>query len=182
MRTNDLNATLFRLSGQRARWGWGRYHPVLRTYNLWSPICRVPCGVAVDPGDVYSIRGLRINPSPPFMLPSTGLVALSVDVGHTGPRVGGVLLTVFGGIATTVGIVFASVGAGVSQSASSNTGASMLTAGGTLLGIGGTMLISGIVVLVLTRTTVTTAEGYRLTVNDRGPRLGLSLSGAGLAF
>ena len=48
--------------------------------------------LAVDPNGVYSIRGMRIVPSASFLLPSSGLVRLEVDAGHTGARAGGVVL------------------------------------------------------------------------------------------
>jgi hypothetical protein len=165
------------------RWGYYRHHPVLHRYSTWAPICRAPCGVAVDPSDIYQIRGLRVVASAPFMIPQGGAVSLAVDVGHQGPRAGGILLTTFGGIATTLGITFTAIGSGLEGSSNSgtvNTGSQFLRAGLSLLGIGGTMLISGIVVIVLSRTTVRTIDGYRLAATYKPSRL--SLTSTGLRF
>ncbi|MFO0576700.1 MAG: hypothetical protein U1A78_22060 [Polyangia bacterium] len=156
LRTNDLNATLFQLRGEETRWVVGYRYAGFVRYQNWDPICRAPCGVAVDPNGVYSIRGMRIVPSASFLLPSSGLVRLEVDAGHTGARAGGVVLTTFGGMAATLGIVFTSLaGVGGTQ------GRSFLTGGLTTLALGGGMLTGGIAILIATRTKVRTG-GLRL--------------------
>jgi hypothetical protein len=156
LRTNDLNATLFQLRGEATRWVVGYRYARFVRYQSWDPICRAPCGVAVDPNGVYSIRGMRIVPSASFLLPSSGLVQLDVDAGHTGARAGGVVLTTFGGMATAVGLIFTSLaGVGGTQ------GRSFLTGGLTTLALGGGMLAGGIAILVATRTKVRTG-GLRL--------------------
>lgn len=156
LRTNDLNATLFQLRGEETRWVVGYRYAGFVRYQNWDPICRAPCGVAVDPNGVYSIRGMRIVPSASFLLPSSGLVRLEVDAGHTGARAGGVVLTTFGGITTALGIIFTSLaGVGGTQ------GRSFLTGGLTTLALGGGMLTGGIAILVATRTKVRTG-GLRL--------------------
>lgn len=156
LRTNDLNATLFQLRGEETRWVVGYRYAGFVRYQSWDPICRAPCGVAVDPNGVYSIRGMRIVPSASFLLPSSGLVQLEVDAGHTGARAGGVVLTTFGGITTALGIIFTSLaGVGGTQ------GRSFLTGGLTTLALGGGMLTGGIAILVATRTKVRTG-GLRL--------------------
>ena len=149
-------ALLFQLRGEETRWVVGYRYAGFVRYQNWDPICRAPCGVAVDPNGVYSIRGMRIVPSASFLLPSSGLVRLEVDAGHTGARAGGVVLTTFGGITTLLGIVFTSLaGVGGTQ------GRSFLTGGLTTLALGGGMLTGGIAILVATRTKVRTG-GLRL--------------------
>lgn len=175
MRTTDLNATLSRLSGQQTRRVWGRHGTYLRTYNTWSPVCRAPCGLAVDPTDVYQIRGLNINPSGIFMLPTSGAVSLDVKAGHAGTQTGGVLLTTFGSLPLLVGLVFTPLGAALLRT----EGPGFLIAGGITLGAGIALLGGGIHLLVASRTRVWTSDGYRLAARNP-PRF--AFSSAGLHF
>lgn len=176
MRTTDLNATLSRLSGQQTRRVWGRHGSYLRTYNTWSPVCRAPCALPVNPEDVYQIRGLNINPSASFMLPTSGAVSLDVKAGHAGTQVGGVLLTTFGSLPLIVGLVFTPLGAALFRT---SEGPGFLIAGGITLGIGSALLGGGIHLLVASRTRVWTSDGYRLAARNP-PRL--AFSSAGLHF
>lgn len=181
LRSNDPAATLFMVTGGGTRMVWGRHHRYLSHYDVWSPVCRTPCGVPIDPGGLYQIRGLRMNASSSFVIPQTPLVTLEVDAGHTGPRAGGVILTTFGGIVTVLGITFAGIGVGranydavVGQSSSNG----FMVAGGSMLGIGTAMLAGGITMLVLSRTTVRISGGSRLAQSPSSlPRLALSPSG-----
>jgi hypothetical protein len=63
LRANDLAATLYQFRGERIRTYWGRRGRYSYYVEQWDPVCRMPCGREVDPGGVYSIRGMRINPS-----------------------------------------------------------------------------------------------------------------------
>lgn len=155
MRTTDLAATLFQLQGERYVFVVGRRYAGYRRYQNWSPVCRAPCGMAVDPQGVYSIRGRNIVPSGEFMLPTNGLAQVDVNAGHQGPRAGGVILTTFGGMATVVGIVFTAVGLGRQSSG-------LLTGGVSTLAIGGGMLAGGIGIIVATKTRVYTTGGLRI--------------------
>ena len=171
LRSNDPAATLFQVTGGGSRLVFGRRHRYYSHYDVWSPVCRTPCGVPFDPNGLFQIRGLHLNPSSTFVLPQTSLVTLDVDAGHTGPRAGGVLLTTFGGISTVVGVVFTSIAIGKSTSSSPSTG--FLIAGGTTLGIGTAMRADGITMQVLSRTTVRIQGGSRLAATRTMPRLAL---------
>ena len=171
LRSNDPAATLFQVTGGGSRLVIGRRHRYYSHYDVWSPVCRTPCGVPFDPNGLFQIRGLHLNPSSTFVLPQTSLVTLDVDAGHTGPRAGGVLLTTFGGISTVVGVVFTSIAVGKSTSSGPSTG--FLIAGGTTLGIGTAMLAGGITMLVLSRTTVRIQGGSQLAATRTIPRLAL---------
>lgn len=185
LRSADPAATLFMVTGGGTQVFFGRRQRFLSHYNVWSPVCRTPCGVPFDPNGLYQVRGLRINASSTFVLPQTSFITLDVDAGHHGPRVGGVLLTTFGSISTVLGIVFTGVSFAVgSRDASTGikSGASpgFLTAGVTMLGIGGAMMAGGITMLVLSRTTVRILGGSRLA-EGRNP-LRLALRADGLHF
>ncbi|HNK45235.1 MAG TPA: hypothetical protein PKL17_10655 [Pseudomonadota bacterium] len=182
LRSNDPAATLFMVTGGGTRMVWGRHHRYLSHYDVWSPVCRTPCGVPIDPSGLYQIRGLRMNASSSFVIPQTQLVTLDVDAGHSGPRAGGIVLTTFGGIVTVLGITFAGIGIGqananydarVGQSSSSG----FLVAGGTMLGIGTAMLAGGITMIVLSRTTVRISGGSRLAQTQSLPRIALAPDG-----
>jgi len=160
---------------------YGRF----RHYQSWGSICRAPCGVAVNPNEVFSIRGPGIVPSDGFSLPQTGVVGLSVRAGHSGVRSGGVIMTTFGSIHTVVGIVFTAIGAGLSTDPGrSGTSSGMLIAGVTNLAVGTALMAGGIAMIVASRTHVTTSDGYTLALGkdpaSRRPKL--ALSAAGLHF
>lgn len=169
MRTTDLAATLFQLQGESYVWVVGRRYAGYRRYQNWGPVCRAPCGMAVDPNGVYSIRGRNVVASGEFMLATNGLMQVDVNVGHQGPRAGGVILTTFGGMATAIGIVFTAIGAG-------RQSPSFLTGGVSTLAIGGGMLAGGIAILVATKTRVYTTGGLRLA-SLLAPRSGLAAAG-----
>ena len=171
LRSNDPAATLFQVTGGGSHLVIGRRHRYYSHYDVWSPVCRTPCGVPFDPSGLFQIRGLHLNASSTFVLPQTSLVTLDVDAGHSGPRAGGVILTTFGGISTVVGIVFSSIAVGKSTSSGPSTG--FLIAGGAILGIGTAMLAGGITMLVLSRTTVRIQGGSRLAESRTTPRLAL---------
>jgi hypothetical protein len=184
LRTNDINATLFRLSGEGVSFGWSGRHRYVSTYDTWSPVCHAPCGIVVNPSDVYTIRGRHIVPSDSFQVPERGVISLTVDAGHRGPRAGGVLLTVFGGIGVGLGAIFTPIGSALGGqlggSTTNATGTAFLTTGVSMLAVGGTMLVGGIVVLALTKTTVHSSDGFRFAAIGRTPRL--YVSAAGLHF
>ena len=169
MRTTDLAATLFQLQGERYVFVVGRRYAGYRRYQNWGPVCRAPCGMAVDPNGVYSIRGRNVVASGEFMLPTNGLTQVDVNVGHQGPRAGGVILTTFGGMATAIGIIFTAIGAGRQSSP-------MLTGGVTTLAIGGDMLAGGIAIIAATKTRVYTTGGLRIA-SLLAPRSGLAAAG-----
>ena len=176
LQANDLHATLSRFSGQETRRYWGRHGSYLRRIDLYSPVCRTPCEVAVDLDDYYEIRGLNVNPSPVFQLPSLPAVDLNVRVGHSGTRVGGVLLTSLGSIPLIVGLVFTPIGAALYDH---SDGPGFLITGGITLGVGTALVAGGIYMLANSRTRVWTSDGYRLAARSQ-PHL--ALSAAGLHF
>ena len=180
MHANDPAATLYQFRSSSTRMvGYGR-HRYYSYRETWDDICRTPCGVPVDTDGTFQIRGLRINRSGSFVLPQAGLVSLDVAAGHSGPRVGGVLLTTFGGLALVPGIVFTAVAFGVGNSTHTGPSPGFMITGGTLLGVGAVMLASGITLLVRSVTTVRTTNGYRLA--DRASNLRLALRADGLHF
>lgn len=169
LRTTDLAATLFQLQGERYVFVVGRRYAGYRRYQNWGPVCRAPCGMVVDPNGVYSIRGRNVVASGEFMLPTNGLAQVDVNVGHQGPRAGGVILTTFGGMATAIGLVFTAVGAG-------RQSPSFLTGGVATLAIGGGMLAGGIAIIVATKTRVYTTGGLRIA-SLLAPRSGIAAAG-----
>lgn len=177
LRADDPAATLYQLTGETMRLVHYRHHVGLRRVGLWTALCRTPCGVAVDTNGVYKIDGLRMVPSDSFVVPAAGFVSLDVSAGHAGPRVGGVLLTTFGGTAAVLGIVFTSVAFGIGNSDGDGPSRGFLTAGLVLLGSGAAMLAGGIAMLLASRTIVRTSEGYRLAVAGRPTGLRLAPDG-----
>lgn len=180
LQSNDLRATLSQLRGGGVMFGLGLRFGAVRSYQTWDPICRMPCGVPVDPNAFYSIRGAGIVASDGFQLPQTGVVALSVDAGHRGVRSGGVVMTTFGSIHTVVGIVFTAIGAGLSSGDAkyADTARGMLIAGGINLGVGTLLMAGGIAMIVASRTRVVTSDGFTLAQGkDSRPKLALSASG-----
>lgn len=173
LRANDVNATLSRFTGQETRHYWGRHGPYLRRIDVYTPVCRTPCDAVVDLDDYYEIRGLNVNPSPVFQLPGSPAVDLNVRVGHSGTRVGGVLLTALGSIPLIVGLVFTPIGAARYDRPD---GPGFLITGGITLGVGTALVAGGIYMLVNSRTRVWTSDGYRLAGRSQ-PRLALSSTG-----
>lgn len=169
MRTTDLAATLFQLQGESYVFVVGRRYAGYRRYQNWGPVCRAPCGMAVNPNGVYSIRGRNIVPSGEFMLPTSGLAQVDVNAGHQGARAGGVILTTFGGMATAVGIVFTAIGLGRQSTP-------FITGGVSTLAIGGGMLAGGIAIIVATKTRVYTTGGLRIA-SLLAPRSGIAAAG-----
>lgn len=180
MQSNDLRATLSQLRGGGVMFAIGFRHAAVRNYQTWDHICRMPCGVPVDPNGIYSIRGAGIVASDGFQLPQTGVVALSVNAGHRGVRSGGVVMTTFGSIHTVVGIVFTAIGAGLSSAdvKYADTARGMLIAGGVNLGVGTLLMAGGIAMIVYSHTRVTTSDGYTLALGkDSRPKLALTANG-----
>lgn len=173
LHANDINATLSRFSGQQTRRYWGRHGYYLRRIDIYTPVCRVPCDAVVDLDDYYEIRGLNVNPSPVFQLPSSPEVDLNVRVGHSGTRVGGVLLTALGSMPLVVGLVLTPIGAALYDRPD---GRGFLIAGGVTLAVGTALVAGGIYMLVNSRTRVWSVDGYRLAGRGQ-PRLALSSTG-----
>lgn len=180
LQSNDLRATLSQLRGGGVMFAIGFRHAAVRNYQTWDPICRMPCGVPVDPNAIFSIRGAGIVASDGFQLPQTGVVALSVSAGHRGVRSGGVVMTTFGSIHTVVGIVFTAIGAGLysGDAKYADTARGMLIAGGVNLGVGTLLMAGGIAMIVASRTRVVTSDGFTLALGkDLRPKLALSANG-----
>lgn len=155
--SNDQEATVFQNTGSSAFVGYAYRGTFVGQIDFWNRICRAPCDQPVDSNGTYSIRGNGIVPSAPFSLPR-GAVRVNAQVGHVGPRIGGLMLTALGGGtlvggATLLGIsaLFSSLS---TDSSLSGTTRSYNIAGGVMLGIGAAALAGGIVLLVKSRTRV----------------------------
>ncbi|HRI51365.1 MAG TPA: hypothetical protein PLW65_14390 [Pseudomonadota bacterium] len=155
--SNDQEATLFQNTGSSAFVGYAYRGTFVGQIDFWNRICRAPCDQPVDSSGTYSIRGNGIVPSAPFSLPR-GAVSVNAQVGHVGPRIGGLMLTALGGGtliggATLLGIsaLFSSLS---SDSSLGNASKSYNIAGGVMLGVGAAALAGGIVLLVKSRTRV----------------------------
>lgn len=155
--SNDQEATVFQNTGSSAFVGYAYRGAFVGQIDFWNRICRAPCDQPVDSSGTYSIRGNGIVPSAPFSLPR-GAVRINAQVGHVGPRIGGLMLTALGGGtliggATLLGIsaLFSSLS---TDSSLANTSKSYNIAGGVMIGVGAAALAGGIVLLVKSRTRV----------------------------
>ncbi len=180
--SNDQEATVFQNTGSSAFVGYAYRGTFVGQIDFWNRICRAPCDQPVDSNGTYSIRGNGIVPSAPFSLPR-GAVRVNAQVGHVGPRIGGLMLTALGGGtlvggATLLGIsaLFSSLS---TDSSLSGTTRSYNIAGGVMLGIGAAALAGGIVLLVKSRTRVQINGETVARLPSRRP---LYLSANGLRF
>ncbi len=155
--SSDQEATVFQNTGSSAFVGYAYRGAFVGQIDFWNRICRAPCDQPVDSNGTYSIRGNGIVPSAPFSLPR-GAVRVNAQVGHVGPRIGGLMLTALGGGTLVGGATLLGISALFSSfstdSSLGNTTKSYNIAGGVMLGIGAAALAGGIVLLVKTRTRV----------------------------
>jgi hypothetical protein len=155
--SSDQEATVFQNTGSSAFVGYAYRGAFVGQIDFWNRICRAPCDQPVDSNGTYSIRGNGIVPSAPFSLPR-GAVRVNAQVGHVGPRIGGLMLTALGGGTLVGGTTLLGISALFSSlstdSSLGNTTKSYNIAGGVMLGIGAAALAGGIVLLVKSRTRV----------------------------
>jgi hypothetical protein len=72
----------------------------------WRDVCHVPCGIPVDPSQIYRVTGRRFVPTDAFTLPrSSGQVMIGASMGWKGRNLSGRILTPIGGVLAVVGVL-----------------------------------------------------------------------------
>ena len=123
----------------------------------WVVACKTPCNQRLPRGAIFRIEGGDgEQDSNPFALATRGSRAhLDVHTGSFGARVGGIALTVVGGLSVVGGVLLLLVGGVTFGPGSRDAG---LITGGAIALIGGLVAVPVGVVLTLSRTTVEQAE------------------------
>jgi len=90
----------------------------------WRDVCHVPCGMPVDPSQVYRVTGRRFVPTDPFSLPrSSGQVTIDARMGLKARNVFGRVLIPVGAAVILSGVLLYLDGSRQSQVASDSFGA-----------------------------------------------------------
>lgn len=177
LQTDDPEAALYRQAGVSMVSG-GRYRGMR---EFWNKVCKSPCGQSVDPDGLYSIRGINVAPSPPFMLPRLGLVSVNATTARLEPKVAGGVITTLGTVGAGAGLFIVALGAGSPSSWSAGQKQSWEIGGGIGLGVGIAVLIGGFSLLAQgpTKVRINEQEIAQLSRRRLGP---LYVSAQGLRF
>ena len=131
----------------------------------WKQRCRIPCSVAVERDAQYFISGDGITPSGVFSLPQLPSVTLSVKAGSLRFRSSGLMLTIFGGIAVIGGLsslIMIPIFSSTDTAGFKHDNSGYLIGGGVATGLGSVLLISGIVMVMRSKTLVRRDDGELL--------------------
>lgn len=141
-------------------------------FEQYSPVCTAPCEANVDPNGTYKIGG-GITETGTFSLPArSGALALHVNAGSRGMRIGGAWATLLGGSAVLAGGLMLALGFLLTTDTYDNQGnitgtthsTGLITAGAGV-GIGGIALLAlGIPLMVASSTRVDTDQGAQVAL------------------